>query len=192
MTLLTLFLTFFKIGLFTFGGGYAMLPLIQSEVAAHNWLTAEELVNFIAVSESTPGPFAVNISTYVGMTVGGLFGAVCATLGVVLPSFFIILLIAAVLNNLLKYKPVNAFLDGLRPCVAALILGTAVTMILKTVGGISDIHTAVQFDWKPLVLFAILAGGAFAFKKLRKKAISPILLIVISAGLGMLFFGVIQ
>lgn len=191
MILLDLFLTFLKVGAVSFGGGYGMISLLQDEVLSHGWLAEEDFLNFIAVSESTPGPLAVNMATFIGSSQGGAPGAFLATVGVVLPSFFIILLIAAVLNNLLKYKPVNAFLDGLRPCVAALILGTAVTMILKTVSGVSDIHTAVRFDWKPPVLFAILAGGAFAFKKLRKKAISPILLIVISAGLGMLFFGVI-
>ena len=82
-----LFWTFFQIGAFTFGGGYAMLPLIQSEVASHGWMTDTQLVDFVAVSESTPGPFAVNISTYVGMVTGGPLGAACATLGVVLPSF---------------------------------------------------------------------------------------------------------
>ena len=81
-----LFWTFFQIGAFTFGGGYAMLPLIQSEVASHGWMTDTQLVDFVAVSESTPGPFAVNISTYVGMVTGGPLGAACATLGVVLPS----------------------------------------------------------------------------------------------------------
>ena len=94
MIYLTLFWTFFKIGLFTFGGGYAMLPLIQSEVAAHGWMGSAELVNFVAVSESTPGPFAVNISTYVGTRLAGIPGAFCATLGVVLPSFIIILIVA--------------------------------------------------------------------------------------------------
>ena len=87
MIYLTLFLTFLKVGAFTFGGGYAMLPLIQDEVASHGWMEMEQLVNFIAVSESTPGPFAVNISTYIGSQLGGLFGAFCATLGVVTPSF---------------------------------------------------------------------------------------------------------
>ena len=89
-----LFITFFKIGLFTFGGGYAMLPLIQEEVIAHNWIPMEDLINFIAVSESTPGPFAINMATYIGTQMGGLLGGVCATLGVVLPSFIIILIVA--------------------------------------------------------------------------------------------------
>ena len=85
MIYLDLFWTFFKIGLFTFGGGYAMLPLIQAEVAAHGWLTTEQLLDFVAVSESTPGPFAVNIATYVGSRLGGVPGGACATLGVALP-----------------------------------------------------------------------------------------------------------
>ena len=94
MIFLKLFFTFLKIGAFTFGGGYAMLPLIQQEVVSHQWMTLEQLVNFIAVSESTPGPLAVNLSTYVGAETGGLLGALCATFGVVLPSFVIILVVA--------------------------------------------------------------------------------------------------
>ena len=94
MIFLELFWTFFKIGAFTFGGGYAMLPLIQESVSAKGWLAMEELVDFVAVSESTPGPFAINIATYVGMETGGVFGAVCATLGVVMPSFIVILIVA--------------------------------------------------------------------------------------------------
>ena len=99
MILLELFLTFFKIGMFTIGGGYAMLPLIQADVIAHGWMPEEQIVNFIAVSESTPGPFAINISTYVGSQVGGILGAVCATLGVVLPSFIIILIVARIFEK---------------------------------------------------------------------------------------------
>ena len=98
MIFLKLFLTFFKIGLFTFGGGYAMLPLIQAEVIKNGWMEESAIIDFIAVSESTPGPFAINISTYIGSVMGGdsvlesIFGSFCATLGVVLPSFIIILI----------------------------------------------------------------------------------------------------
>ena len=88
MIYLELFYIFLKIGAFTFGGGYAMLPLIQDEVIAHNWIDSQSLIDFIAVSESTPGPFAVNIATYVGAEVGGIFGSFCATLGVILPSSY--------------------------------------------------------------------------------------------------------
>ena len=89
-----LFWTFFQIGAFTFGGGYAMLPLIQEEVLKKGWLSEQALVDFIAVSESTPGPFAVNIATYIGSQPGGILGSVCATLGVVLPTFIVILIVA--------------------------------------------------------------------------------------------------
>ena len=101
---LKLFLTFLKIGAFTFGGGYAMLPLIQQEVIKNGWLTEEQILNFIAVSESTPGPFAINISTYIGTEKGGFFGALAATLGVALPSFVIILIVARVFTAFRKNR----------------------------------------------------------------------------------------
>ena len=94
MIYLKLFLTFFKIGLFTFGGGYAMLPLIQQQVVEKQWMTLERVNQFVSISESTPGPFAVNMATYVGAEMGGVFGSVCATLGIVLPSFIVILIVA--------------------------------------------------------------------------------------------------
>ena len=94
MIYLNLFLTFFKIGAFTFGGGYAMLPLMQQEVLANSWMREEELLNFIAVAESTPGPVAINMATYIGIETAGLLGAAISTFGVVLPSFLVILLVA--------------------------------------------------------------------------------------------------
>ena len=103
-------------------------------VLNHGWLTESEFLSFIAVSESTPGPLAVNMATFIGSSQGGLAGAFLATLGVVLPSFFIILLIAAVLRNLMKYAGVEAFLSGVRPCVVAMILATALTMALPPAG----------------------------------------------------------
>ena len=132
MLYLELFLTFFKIGLFTIGGGYAMLPLIQADVQAKGWMTAEELVNFIAVSESTPGPFAVNVSTYVGAELAGLPGAFCATLGVVLPSFLIILLVARFYAAFRSSAIVSGAMGGLRPAVIGMI-GAAVVSVGQTV-----------------------------------------------------------
>ena len=190
MLYLELFLTFFKIGLFTIGGGYAMLPLIQADVQAKGWMTAEELVNFIAVSESTPGPFAVNVSTYVGAELAGLPGAFCATLGVVLPSFFIILLIAAVLKNLMKYAGVEAFLSGVRPCVVAMILATALNMMLSTLGGIKTLADGFAPDARSILVFAVLWAVHFVWKKRTQKAPSPIGMILLAAGLGILFWGV--
>ena len=104
MIFLELFGTFFLIGLFTFGGGYAMIPMITEQVTAKGWMTTSELSNFIAISEMTPGPFAINISTFVGSKVGGLFGSICATFGVVLPSLIIIIIVAMVLNKFLSNK----------------------------------------------------------------------------------------
>ncbi|MBR2651064.1 MAG: chromate transporter, partial [Clostridia bacterium] len=108
MIYLMLFLTFLKIGAASFGGGFGMISLIREDCLANGWLTEEELLNFIAVAESTPGPIAVNMATFVGSSQGGILGAFLATLGVVLPSFVIILLIAAVFNGLLKYAGVKA------------------------------------------------------------------------------------
>ena len=125
MIYLTLFWTFFKIGLFTFGGGYAMLPLIQQYVLGFNWLSEEELVNFVAVSESTPGPFAINIATYVGSSQAGVLGALCTTLGVVLPSFVIILIVAKCYMAFKESLVVRGMMNGLKPVVVGLI-GSAV------------------------------------------------------------------
>ncbi len=127
MLYLELFLTFFKIGLFTIGGGYAMLPLIQADVQAKGWMTAKELVNFIAVSESTPGPFAVNVSTYVGAELAGLPGAFCATLGVVLPSFLIILLVCSLaifaLMAVLTHKKLHPIVIILLSALLGIVTG---------------------------------------------------------------------
>ena len=102
--LLKLFLTFLKIGAVSFGGGYSMIPLIRDEVLTNGWATEEAFMNFIAVAESTPGPIAINMATYIGSTQYGFIGSLVATLGIVLPSFIIILLIVALFKNFLKYS----------------------------------------------------------------------------------------
>ncbi len=189
---LQLFLTFFKIGLFTFGGGYAMIPLIQDEVISLGWLNYDEILNFIAVSESTPGPIAINMATFVGSSKAGFLGALCATLGVVLPSFIIILLIASVITGLLKFAGVKAFLNGIRPVVVGLILGTAITIIMQVIFGFNNINiSAINFDYKALIIFAIIAGISIIIKQKTKKTISPILLIIISAVLGLILYGLL-
>ena len=113
MIYLELFLTFLQIGAVSFGGGYAMISLIREQVLSHNWLSESDFLNIVAVSESTPGPIAVNMATFIGASQGGLLGSFIATLGVVLPSFFIILLIATLIRNLLKYKGVEVGLYAL-------------------------------------------------------------------------------
>ena len=189
MIYLELFLTFLQIGAFSCGGGYGMISLIREKVLLYGWLTEEDLLNMIAVSESTPGPIAINMATFVGSAEGGVLGSILATLGVVLPSFFIILIIAALIRNLLKYGGVNAFLGGIRPCVVGLILATAVTMFISTVFGFSKVGDAVTVDFKGLIIFAIILVIALVSKIWLKKKPSPILMILFSAGLGMLLYG---
>lgn len=189
MIFIELFYTFFLIGAFTFGGGYAMLPLIQAEVERKGWLPSEQIVNFIAVSESTPGPFAINIATYVGNQMGmkefgsvfaGIIGAICATLGVVLPSFIIILIVAKCYDAFKSSTAVNGAMTGLKPAAIGLI-GAAVYKIGMTVFFPNGFTTAV-FTGAPfyisLVLFAVMAFLTFKVK------LHPIIIICVSAAVG--------
>lgn len=189
--LFTLFITFFKIGLFTFGGGYAMIPLLTEEALLTFGMTEGEILNFIAIAESTPGPIAVNMATFIGASQGGFLGALLATLGVILPSFIIILIIASAMKKLLKFAGVNAFLNGIRPVVVGLIVATGLSIFLTVILSLNSIYDAPVFDWKALVIFAIIAIIVIVYKKIRKKAISPILLIILSAVLGLIFYGLI-
>ena len=189
---LQLFLTFLKIGVVSFGGGYAMIPLIQDEVISHGWLSSEQILNFIAVSESTPGPIAINMATFIGSSQAGIWGALCATIGVILPSFIIILIVASVITGLLKFAGVKAFIDGLRPVVIGLILGTAITIFMQVIFAFENIQkSAINFDYKALIIFSIVACISIITKKKTNKAISPILLIVISAVLGLILYGLL-
>jgi chromate transporter len=190
MIWLSLFLTFLKIGAVSFGGGYGMISLIRDDCLAKGWLTEEELLNFIAVAESTPGPIAVNMATFVGSSQGGILGALLATLGVVLPSFVIILLIASVFTKLLKYAGVKAVLGGIRPAIIALILGTSLTMLLSLGFGIKTVYSSPAIDVRALSVFAILFVISLVFRKLKKRSVSPIILILISGVIGVILYGV--
>ena len=186
MIYLSLFLTFFKIGAFTIGGGYAMLPLIQAEVIAKGWIEQDLLVNFIAVAESTPGPFAINTATYIGSEMGGqfgtwgsIFGAFCATLGVVLPSFIIILIVAQFFEKFKESKGVKGVMSGLKPAVVGLI-GAAVISIGKTVFErffIETINFADPHLW--VSIGTVIVMSVLAFKKVH-----PIIIICLSAVVG--------
>ncbi len=181
MIFFDLFLTFLKIGLFTFGGGYAMLPMIQEEVAAHGWLHQSELIDFIAVSESTPGPFAVNIATFVGVRTEGIFGGLCATLGVVLPSFVIILFVARFYQKFKSSKLVIGAMNGLKPAVVGLI-AAALLSLSVTVFFPSGLNTAVLGTAQFYVSLGIFAVAVIlAFKKIH-----PILIILLSAVIGVI------
>lgn len=186
---LDLFLTFFKIGLFTFGGGYAMLPLIMQEVQAHGWMAQEELINFVAVAESTPGPFAINIATYIGSVkggelsfLGGLFGSFCATLGVVLPSFIVILIVAKIYEKFKQSRYVKGAMNGLRPAAVGLIGSAVLTTALEALypeklGSFVETVLSLEF-LSGIVIFALSL-----FLILKKKT-HPIVVILISAAIG--------
>ena len=188
MIYLQLFLTFLEIGTVSFGGGFAIISMVRERALTYGWLTEEELLNLIAVSESTPGPIAVNVATFVGATQGGLLGAFLATLGVVLPSFIIILLIASILKNLLKYEGVKAFLGGIRPTVIGLIISTAGMMLLSGLFGFSKIGDGISPDIGSIIVFTLLILAAFLIRKTTKKQPSFIVMILISAALGMIVF----
>ncbi len=186
MILVDLFLGFLKVGLFSFGGAYGAIPLIRETVTGYGWMAEERLTDMIAVCESTPGPIMVNLATYVGSAQGGFIGAFVATTAVVLPAFVIILLAMAVLKRLLKSPYLRAVLRGLKPCIVGIILATGLSMLLKRCLG--DLR-APGIDWKALVLTAVLAGAWYGAKKLRKKGLSPIQLIALSALAGILAYG---
>ncbi len=191
MSFLELFATFFMIGAVTFGGGYAMLPMIQEQVAARwgDLIPEALLIDFVAVSESTPGPFAINMATYVGSVVGGneggfllsVLGSFCATMGVVLPSFIVILIVAKCYDRFRESKVVKGCMSGLKPAVVGLI-GSAIFSVLVMVffplGWSTQVFTAAAF-YVSLVIFAAMV--VLAFKKVH-----PIIIVCLSAVLGII------
>lgn len=198
MIYLQLFWTFFKIGLFTIGGGQAMIPMISQEVVEKGWLTLDEVQSFIAISESTPGPFAVNIATYTGVSVlqsagvgESILGAICATFGVVLPSLVIITLIALAFSNFIKKPAVQSVFVYVRSTVTGLLIAVFVGFVLSTLLGISSVlsHEPVQFDVIGTCLFALLFG--LSLIRIKGKTLQPIWLIIISAVIGTLCYGFI-
>lgn len=198
MIYLQLFWTFFKIGLFTIGGGQAMIPMISQEVVEKGWLTLDEVQSFIAISESTPGPFAVNIATYTGVSVlqsagvgESILGAICTTFGVVLPSLVIITLIALAFSNFIKKPAVQSVFVYVRSTVTGLLIAVFAGFVLSTLLGISSVlsHEPVQFDAIGTCLFALLFG--LSLIKIKGKTLQPIWLIIISAVIGTLCYGFI-
>ncbi len=162
-----LFMTFLKIGAFTFGGGYAMIPLIQREVVEKNrWLSDDDILDIIAIAESTPGPIAINSATFVGYKVAGFFGAMFCTLGVVLPSFFIILAVSFVLEQFEALQAVQFAFNGIRAGVLALIVKALINMYKKCPKGwVSYVVMAASFAvvtfFDVNVLFVIIGCAVF-------------------------------
>ena len=187
MIYLDLLIGFLKVGLFSFGGAYAAIPLIREVVLSYGWVSEEMLTDMIAVSESTPGPIMVNLATYVGTSQAGIPGAAIATLASILPAFVLILLIMAVMKRTLNNKYAQAVMRGLQSCVIGVITAVGVYMLYKN--AVLPL-TGAEADWRPLALAAVLAIIYFGSRKIRalKKGISPILLIGISAVLGIIVF----
>ena len=183
MIYLKIFIAFLKVGMFSFGGAYGAIPLIRDVVLANGWLSDENLTYMIAVSESTPGPIMVNLATYVGNTQAGIFGAIVSTLGVVLPSFCVIMVITAVLKNFMKNKYFKALLSGLKPCVAGIILATGLYMVISNCFAI---ETEICVDIRAVLILVFLLLAMHIYKKVVKKKMTPIMMIVVSAMIGIM------
>ena len=178
-TLLTIFLTFFKIGLFTFGGGYAMIAVIEREIVEKKkWIQHDEYMDVVAIAESTPGPIAINSATYIGYKVGGFIGALFATLGVVLPSFAIIVLISIFYEQFIKIALVKHAFHGIQACVAYLILSAGLKMFKKLKKTVLNV-----------VLFSLTLLGIVAFTLFFPQVkISSILYILIGGVVGVVVY----
>lgn len=189
MIYIKLFFTFLEIGMFSFGGGYGMISVVRDAVLSNGWLSEGEFLDLIAVSESTPGPLAINMATFVGSVRGGFAGALCATLGVVLPSFVIILAVAAAMRKLYGSFGVNAVLAGVRPCIAAMILSSGIIMFLSVLFKFKTFGNTLSPDYGAIGIFAFSAVFSAAYKLIFKKSVSPILLLLLSAALGTVIYG---
>ena len=182
MTLyLRLYWEFFKTGLFAIGGGMATLPFLKDIGATTGWFSQTDLMNMLAVSESTPGPVGINMATYVGREAGGIFGAFCATFGVVLPSFVIVLIVAKCFDRFRNSRIVKGCMSGLKPAVIGLIgaalLSTGATVFFPD--GFSAENISMPGLLVPAAIFILML--VLALKKVH-----PILIIILSAALGIL------
>lgn len=179
-----LFIEFLKIGLFTFGGGYAMLPLIKEVVLKYSWLTEEQFFDFIGVCESTPGPVAINMATYIGSMQGVFLGSLIATFAVVLPSFIIILLVASILKKFINNRFFQQALLGIKAVIIGLIFSTGITLLIKLLG--FESLTVFNFNFSSLIILLCLFILYILFYKIKKVKINAIALILTSAGLGII------
>lgn len=188
MILLRLFLEFFKVGLFSVGGGLATIPFLTDIGARTGWFSAADLADMIAVSESTPGPMGVNMATYVGFTAAGPLGSAAATLGLIAPSILVILVIARVLQKFRQSRAVDAVFYGLRPASTALIaaagVSVAVIALLNVDGWRAVGAVSALFRWKA-VLLAVAVFVCMQLKPLKK--LHPVVFIAVSAAVGILF-----
>lgn len=195
MIYLELLITFFKIGLFCFGGGYGMIPLLEREIVTHNWLTSQEFVNIISISEMTPGPIAINTATFIGYKIGGIPGGILATAGVVLPSLILILIISHFLLKFQHHLIVKETIYGIRPVVLALIIQAAIFVAkntlfregvnIKTILAILNFNTGNYF--LEIINPFTIAITIISLIMLLVFKIHPILAILTGGAMGVIF-----
>lgn len=176
MTLLKLFYVFFKIGLVGFGGGYAMLTMIQKELEIQGWITAAEFSNIAAISQMTPGPIAINAATYVGYRVEGFWGSLLATFAVTLPSYILVILVLRFMMKVKESKWMESIMKGIRPVTVALIASAAIFFAYES---FVDLSLPLFIDWGAFAIFALAFLASFRFK------VDTILIIMLSAIAGM-------
>ena len=166
-----------------------MISFIQQEVVSRGWLDYDTLWNYIAIAESTPGPIAVNIATFIGSNQAGFLGSLLATLGIVLPAFCIILIIATVFKNFAKNKYVKAAFEGITPVIWGLIISTGLLLVVQCLyANYKNFEVAGTFNWHALIIFAIVGVTMIVYRLIKKKSMSPIATILVSAVAGMIYF----
>lgn len=185
MILLELFWSFFQVGLFTFGGGYASLPLIQEQVLEKNaWLTHAEFIDILTISQMTPGPIAINASTFVGTKIAGIPGAIVATVGCVTPSCIIVLILATLYYKYKGFSIVEGIIKGLRPAVVALIASAALSILLTALFGSDSL--SIIFSNMNWIALCLLAASLFLLKKFK---LNPIYVMLLSGVAGVIIYG---
>ncbi len=190
MIYLYLFLEFFKIGLFTFGGGYAMIPLIKETVYKYGWMDESHFLDMVGLSEVTPGPIAINMATFIGSEQGGFLGATVATIGVILPAFLIMLIIAIVLRKIMKNKFVQGTLGGIKSVAVALIASSAITLLSDILFPVSyqNGNFNISANLVSIKIFVLIIGGYFILKMALKKKPTPVLVIIMSVVVGLMVY----
>ena len=185
MIYVKLFWEFFKTGLFAVGGGMATLPFLQAIGENSGWYSYTDLMNMLAVSESTPGPIGINMATYVGFTVAGIPGAVTATIGEVTPSIIVILIVAAILNSFRDNKLVDSAFYGLRPASTGLIAAAGLSVVVSNLFFFEGFLSPEIVNWKGWALAVVL--WVLTNKVKQTKKLHPILFILASAAAGIVF-----
>ena len=174
-TLFALLASFFQVGLFSFGGGYAAMPLIQNQIVTlHNWLSMSEFTDLITISQMTPGPIAINSATFVGIKIAGIPGALVATLGCILPSCIIVMLLAKLYLKYQKLDVLQSVLNSLRPAVVALIASAGISILVTAFWGSEGVIRLADTDWLLVVIFIVCVV------LLQKLKWNPILVMVLA------------